>query len=537
MKPIVEAFQAGTAGKVLGQFIRVLGRKTRKEFMVSPIKYDYKNQYGKFSGFFALYNDGAKAIRINFRLRESDEIYSIDYYKKPSHMPTYTLVVEGFNIVQILNTVSAMVLGKLNAGAMMQESAGLREARDGSLSQQFDHWMSAGGAKIIKTSKYPELWKSYQHWAKQTKNVEMSTSMFRYTVNNYLKASGTVAKGVPVGTVVKGKKDVQLTPDAPDIPFPAKKIADEKDDHKAKYDQLTLYCKILASDNSRADEINGLFIAGKAGMGKTESVKPIFEALGKNVKTLSGGGGSPTALMQALWKYSSYELCDILIFDDLDTILDPPNGAGVNILKKAMESTSKPRHVVYLERPKKGDFDESNDFYSNVDKLINEAGRPGTKPVSAGIGLDDDDLADADDDDGTGDDASKPSRFPTEGFAVKPKIVFISNRPSVPAAIDSRCLQVTFKFTMDQTIDVLEDIMDTIIDPSGLQDKWKNITALNFRVATKTSGQEVLEYIRDLEIDDSDALNIRQLKFAMTIWSACKGDEWKKWIRLSMRRI
>ena len=98
-----EAFGSGKGGMVVGKLASILNRRTGKKVSYSHSSIDYVNAYGKFSGYL-IQLDHDIVIRVNFKLGKSDSIESIDYYvgKQLSH-PSYTVDVNGLNIVQIVD--------------------------------------------------------------------------------------------------------------------------------------------------------------------------------------------------------------------------------------------------------------------------------------------------------------------------------------------------------------------------------------------------------------------------------------------------
>jgi hypothetical protein len=104
---LTEAFKAGTASKVVEKLGSILSKRIGTMIVFSIVPIAYENFYGSFQGFLGNVGSGDNFLRINFLLDKSDKIYSADFYTKGySVVPTYTIDLDGLNIVQVVNTIA-----------------------------------------------------------------------------------------------------------------------------------------------------------------------------------------------------------------------------------------------------------------------------------------------------------------------------------------------------------------------------------------------------------------------------------------------
>jgi hypothetical protein len=494
-----EAFRSGQAYRVLGLFIKVLSKRIHKQLMTSPYPYEYITSEGKFSSYYSMFPDGKRALRTNFLLNDSDSIHSIDFFKTPGRIPDLKIYLDGLNIIQILKTVEDAVNGQVedSSESTIHES---KKPQDLDLEQWFGNNISRYPADKLKIS---QLNADYIVWCRQTGK---STAVNSYgKLRDLIKKlavndSRFVPQEVSLGRVETNTPiDRQIIEPADAASF--SEVQDEADDHLAKFDMLRHYLKVIASKN-QPNIVNGLVVFGKAGMGKTTTVEPTLASLHVKTVTYSGKVGGPTALYQLLWKHSSYDLVDIIIFDDCDNILG--NKDAVDILKKAMDD-KEVRVVDYV--------------VSKVESVLHEDDEPVTL-ADFGQTVNSDTEVEA-------------SKAPTS-FAVSPKVIFISNLKEFPPPITSRCLSVKFEFTEDQVYDLIIDNVDRLLEATRREQLAGSAPGIIFREVTRDGILEVINFCRSLKAG-VDRIDFRQIKFAITIWSSCQDETWKRWVRLHFR--
>jgi hypothetical protein len=505
-KNLNESFRPGQAGKVIGLFIKVLSKRIHKQLMVSPYPYDYQTTEGKFSSYYAMFPNGKQALRINFKLTDSDIIHSVDFFSKPDRLPDLKIYLDGLNIIQILKTVEDAIAGHVESfgESVVQEA---NKPEDSELEQWFTLNLSNYNSQKLKIT---ELNQDYLSWCYNNSKIPAKSSYRKLKAlvkslairdPNFVPTEislGRVENSVPIDRPLVDSSEVSA--------FSA--IQNEADDHLKKYEMLAHYLKIISAKD-QPHVVNGLVAYGKSGIGKTASIGPILKSLGTKFVSYTGTVGGPTALYQLLWKHSSSDIVDVILFDDCDTILKTE--VGINLLKGAMDDKEE-RWIDYVTRRSESVLNETDDLEPDGPATLADFGA--TVDSTTQIA---------------------PSKAP-DRFLVLPKIIFISNLKEFPAPIISRCLSVKFQFTEDQVWDLIINNTENLIDPTRRAQQWSTIQGIEFRPLTREAVIEVVNFCRSLKAG-VDAADFRQVKFALTIWSSCTGDEWKRWVRMHFRRI
>lgn len=105
-----EAFKRGDSAKVASKLVAYLEKASGKAMDISTEPYTYKNSDGEIAGY--LVGVGEQTLRINFLLKESDYIYSMDLWNSPSDKPDYTVVFQRQdNVVEIANRMRDVLEG------------------------------------------------------------------------------------------------------------------------------------------------------------------------------------------------------------------------------------------------------------------------------------------------------------------------------------------------------------------------------------------------------------------------------------------
>lgn len=499
------------AGKVIGKFIRILSKRIHKNFMTSPISYDNRTPEGMFRSFYSIMDGGKRSVRFNFLLKNSDILHSVDIFHGPSRTPDVKVYLEGLNAIQILKTVEDALRGIIEP--MTEKVQGkFKEAKpiDPTLKQWAD---TVDAYSMVQTAKMRDLELSYVAWCNENgfnpgNNVYQKVRNF---MKGFLQANPSVApRNLSIGSVTTSiPRDRQLV--TTDAVQAYSEIENDIDDHLKKYDQMKLYLNIMVhgSDADRRG-VNALYIAGKAGMGKSSSLVPYLEASGKRFKVYKGRISAPT-LIEVLWRHSSYDPMDIIVFDDCDSVISGTD--TINIMKSVMEMG--PKRII--TNPKVSNIHDENYFREEDEEV-------GTPVEFADFGM------------AQNTEVELPRTKAPSEFELLPRIILISNKEQVDKAIMSRCLVVKFNFTEDQVWDLIEANIENILDPQNRVSSWENIQGINFRSITPDVAREITRFCRSLKAG-LEVADFRQINFAYAIYMATEGDEWKRWCRMHYRRI
>lgn len=511
-KKIEEAFKSGSAYRVIGLFVKVLSKRIGRKLMVSPYPYNYMTSEGKFSSFYCMFPDGKKALRINFAIKDSDVIHSVDFFKMPSRNPDLKIYLDGLNIIQILTTVVDAVKGHIED---YSESI-IKEARIIPADIELERWFNDNiSGRDLQKVKGLQLASMYDTWCVQNGKIPAKSAyrkILDIVKNLALQNPSVIPQGISLGRVeMTAPLDRPLMSSAESDYF--SEVQNEANDHLLKYDMLTHYLKIISSKNT-PNIVNGLVIFGKAGMGKTTTVMPVLKQLGTSYAKYTGKVKGVTGLYQLLWKHSSSDIVDVIIFDDCDSVL---SGEGVQMLKGAMDDKPQEERIINYTSAKVGE--------SHIREIEDDDLTADNEPVTtADFGLPVHSTT-----------SIAPSKAP-DSFEVIPKVIFISNLKQFPDPIISRCLSVNFVFTEDQVYDMIEASVDKLLDASKREQQANSAPGMDFRPVTREGILEVIAFCRSLRAG-VDAIDFRQIKFAITIWASCADDSYKRWVRMHFRRI
>ena len=89
-----------------------INKRTSNNFKLSEISEPYSNKYGEFSGYNMF--SGNKRLRFNITLGSSTStIYSVDIWYTIREIPNRTLLLNGYNILQVLDEIVGAINGTL----------------------------------------------------------------------------------------------------------------------------------------------------------------------------------------------------------------------------------------------------------------------------------------------------------------------------------------------------------------------------------------------------------------------------------------
>ena len=225
---------------------------------------------------------------------------------------------------------------------------------------------------------------------------------------------------------------------------------------------------------------NALFLGGRGGTGKTQTVEDMLHAAG-----MSDGEGyykvtgsaTPTGIYRLLFQNRK----SILLFDDSDSALVDQEGRN---LFKAASDTKKARKISWMKGGKNFVAPEDYDEESDDDTL--------------------------------------PRSFDFTG-----KIIFISNLPLNKLDPDGALRTRGYVINIDPTNEEIYDFMDKIADKINLD--------VNYPLS-KNDRMEVVDILRARKIGDKTA-NLRSLVRGLNTragveLSGGSAEEWKKFVKM-----
>lgn len=249
----------------------------------------------------------------------------------------------------------------------------------------------------------------------------------------------------------------------------------ERMTYEEQLDSLKTGMKLLMSNAT-----NALFLGGRGGTGKTQTVEDMLHASGREDGDgyfKITGSATPVGIYRILWEHRK----DIILFDDSDSALADQEGRN---LFKAASDTKKIRKISWMKGGK--NFVDPDEF-------------------------------DEDSDDGT-----LPRFFEFTG-----KIIFISNLGLNKLDPDGALRTRGYVINIDPTNEEIYDFMLKIADKIPLE--------VNYALS-KDDRLEVVEVLRSRKIGDKTA-NLRSLVRALNTRAGVESqggstDEWKKFVRM-----
>lgn len=347
-KIMYEAFQAGTAAKLIDKVGRVLSRKLGRTVTFSDVPMQYVNTYGKFMGFYCSVVGMDKLFRLNFKITKSDEFSSFDIWNVPSPKPTATVELEGFNVVQTINIMAEEIDGTLELEESIIQERGDPGSYDDRKSMvqlyikenpdAMDQLMNQPLAKVYSTT--------YLKWAENSERALFPQYLFVQIVKELLFDKGLT--NISFRKRKKGSIERIVVDQA---------LSDKFDDEvsntdwREKFELLEFYVDQVADGR-----VQSLVCWGSPGSGKSKTVYDTLQKAGVVFQKFKGGLKSTDYLINILSKYRDNT---VIVFDDID---DSMKGDNIDILKTATEQGTN-REITYKD--KIIDFNSGIIFISN----------------------------------------------------------------------------------------------------------------------------------------------------------------------------
>lgn len=485
----VSSGKAGTAmTKIISYLEKHLGIKLQKLSVEN-----FKNSKGSGVGVRYVEVGTVNCLRFNWVGSKSSEIVSIDIWNGTSRDPQFNISTEGVSFAKALPDL-VRVLKKPKVGKVkVVGEVSLTEAKKGEYDAESsvkDMIKKLEAGRSFNRSEFvmhyhPENAHAYDEFVEahsgqlviNGKRISLPKGE-KLTVRPSSNERGEpVAPGSGELVVAKGGTGEQYEVDVPDV-------------DRVTYSDSLAHLEGLTQGLIRGS-FNALFVAGKGGTGKTQTVEQVLHDNG----LVDGNGyfkvtnsASPRGLYEVLYKYRD----DVILFDDCDGALDSQDGR--NIIKSATD-TKKVRKLAWA---KKGSGMYDPDSPSELAKADAKANR-----AEAAEGEDelDDEV-----------DERVPRYFNYTG-----QIIFISNLPLAKldpdGALRTRAFIIAIDPTPDEIIERMGQILNSIQLENGLElsSKERQKVLDVIKAGRRKSEASLRTLVRALNLAASGAPNWEEL--------------------------
>ncbi len=529
--------------KLADKVAKVMARKAGLEAYPGSVPYYFERNGDSYVAYFSMTSDPNLSFRVTFSLEDrSTKVVCVDLYKGIKEMddPDITISISpNVNIVQLVNTVGDKMLSADATADDFEEVPGMiAEAYKYAEASKRIKEASKRDAVIEFLKTQGGDFTDYVRWATANNQPVGSQTMF----NNARKV--WQAQGGESPTVGGGAQSYQVGPAEPEEPLYHPDDADVFEDEAQgeaveKFEEFEVMLREMAhaSPNTWA-----LFVYGSPGVGKSRSVKKIFqeekaalERTGQKVVSKTGGIGGSTGLLQLLYDNKKNT---ILVLDDNDKILEDQTAA--NYLKGALNTEIEDRHVTYTRANLSALFAEDDEEEEeDIDEMPHLDADEGFLPDVEEARVHQDerghvifesaskryDLGKANVQEAKKDEEGESIK----DFYFRSRMIFISNLLKVPPAVDDRCYSIDMVFDYDQILALIETALDKIEIPN---------VDLEMR-------KEVLEFLRrnrwaiERKLGMQVILTFRKFRNACVAWETGKrhGIDMKTTKKWAMRQL
>jgi hypothetical protein len=430
---------------IIVKMCNILSKRSGMRLMPSPVPIAFESNGKSYEGI-EVYIAGHPAKKIRFNILKGDvaNIASISYWEHGLSKPTYEIDLQGFSITQVVDEVADVLTGewfKYAKESVKHESAGNAEQRVAAFFTSDPRII----ADLTRTKNVDATFVKFQRWCRQNNEREINASGFRYWANKYLRSTDLPASRSVPAVSVRNAPDEDYVEDAPDeAALFMNGIVNNAMVHK--FELLETAIKQICDPMSG---VNGAFIYGTGGSGKTRTIMDLIKENGAWERTIFRTGAIQgfTGLVTLLFKNRRGKL---VVLDDNDDILD--NKKAINILKGALNMDN-PRQITYTQSEIKkpatatrrgrgahaassGDAEEESVKREAID--LNQ------------IGIDFDN------------DAGIAQAEMIDDFIFTSKMIFISNLTKMPQPLQDRCFEVEMNFSKDDMLKLIRMRMNAL---------------------------------------------------------------------------
>jgi hypothetical protein len=449
-----EAFKTGMSPKVFNVMMKTLIKRTGIKFKYQTdnlVPFFHKHpRLGNLAGYFAWFPNGKSLLRMNFSIGKRDEIVSFDVYETARRfIPDYTIELQGYNIMQVIDSVVDAITGDFFKYGSLDESTVIHEASIESVVLAFLN-TDPTAVRDFKSGNF-NFDAIYQRYATFSQNVHNKTPQipteFRYHANIQSKQANMGFK-IPVAAVRSGIQTIAIAPASDNQAFDDQVV---NNGHVIKFQMLEYTMKRIRDNDPY---VKNVYLYGVGGIGKTKTVTTILGDLPNFVHYKSGIRGYE-GLLQMLYDNRKDK---IICLDDCIKQEQLKDGAFENILKTVMDS-DEPRIVKFLKKRPAGaqESQVSENFTVDLVNFNSDEGVDGSEDMNS--------------------------------FVFKSRIIFVTNLSTVPEAVGDRCFTIEMNFDTTQVLDIIKTSLEKFDPTCPIEDKlivWQFLKD-NLRYAKKIS--------------------------------------------------
>jgi len=489
-RKVQEAFKAGSSASVAEKMYRILSRKVGKSFVFSSYPTEYSNKEGKFLGYYATM--GNTLVRINFLLQKSDNVHSVDVFGKNPRKPDTTLHLMGFNIVQIIDQIVDYFTGDFFRydESVSTKSKRLKEALKHS--ELIKMWIENEGNDQLPedvSKQRVNIETEYQKFTEfcqdQGRKEPKHSGAFLWLISNYVKTEMGGSFKIPSIEVFSGQVEDPINTDQ-QASTAYDNILDNE--HLLKFKVLEYYVSRVAAGD---DTFSGVYVYGDGGIGKSYLAKKYLEPLPETFY-MTGKVKGYLGFAKLLYNHRDDE---IIVMDDSITKEDMKNSAIENILKAALDPES-PRRII-IQSAQESSVSTTRD---GVAISLNENE---FKEYTKEILKENTDIVDF---------TSNEGMDSTTDFSFNSKMVFLTNYPQVPQALQDRCWALEMIFSNEQVMDIIETNIEKI-SPNLVPEAHELFDMLGVATLTDEDKREVINFMKT-----SDASGLTKRKFSIRVY-------------------
>lgn len=473
--------------KILSYLERALGAK-----LVKLGKEHYHNSAGDGWGERYVLDGTVECIRFNWAGTSSSEIESVDIWTGSSRDPNFNVKFNGVSLVKSLPEL-VKVLQSPKVGKHKISGEAVTEAKKGEYDEKTsieDMITKLDDGRTFTRSTFVDLYHplnahAFDDFIKKY-GSKLDRQGSRYSLPDGVKfadidkpRAGQSLQGGGGGSegsldVTRGGRGEDYDVDVPEV-------------DKVSFNDSLEHLEGL-TEGLIHGSFNALFVAGRGGTGKTQTVEDVLAKNG-----LSDGSGyfkntgsaSPIGVYTLLYKYRD----KIILFDDSDGALADQDARN---LIKAATDTKKVRKIAWNKKSA-GMYDPDAE---------------GDDPE----GKDDEEREDGEDGDKIPKDPDRVPRY----FNFTGQIIFISNlsldKLDPDGALRTRAFVIAINPTKEEMLDRMEQILHTIKLENGSLDKKQREEVMGLIKTSKRSGDASLRtLVRALNLAASKAKNWQKL--------------------------
>lgn len=487
---VSHANQGVAMSKIISYLEKQLGKKMTK---ITTDHFKNSNESGH--GIRYVFDGSVLCVRFNWVGGKSSEITSVDVWTGTSRDPNFHITWKGKSLAKSLPALARAIAAPKLGQMVGKEAETVTEAKKGEFTERssindmiekLEQGRSFNRSEFIMNY-HPENAHAYDDWVEKNKDqLVMSGKRIALAKGAKVKTAAPAAAGAEEPSSAGGFVTVSKggTGEEYEVTVP--------DEGRVSYNDSLEHLEGLTQALIKGS-FNALFVAGKGGTGKTQTVEDVLHASGlsdgKGYFKITGSA-SPIGIYTALYKYRD----DIILFDDCDGALESQDGR--NIIKAATD-TKHTRKIAWSKKSS-GMYDPDSDA---------ESSKRDAKAAKS---------ADGDDHEGDEEDDAPNDKIPTH-FIYTGQIIFISNLPlnklDPDGALRTRGFIIAIDPTPDEILERMEQIVGTIkLEGSGKLSDKQRMEVLNVIKAGRRKDQASLRtLVRALNLAASGAPNWQKL--------------------------